>query len=43
MPEIPPVELQEPTQTLPKVEPPAVPLPDVEDVTGELPELPQLP
>ncbi len=43
VPEIPPVELQEPTQTLPKVEPPAVPLPDVEDVTGELPELPQLP
>ena len=43
VPEIPQVELQEPTQTLPKVELPAEPLPDVEDVTGQLPELPQLP
>jgi RNA polymerase sigma factor (sigma-70 family) len=39
-PEIPPVELQSPTQSLPKVELPAVPLPDVNDVTDALPKLP---
>ncbi|HEX6584120.1 MAG TPA: sigma-70 family RNA polymerase sigma factor [Thermoleophilaceae bacterium] len=40
VPEIPPVELQDPTQSLPEVELPAVPLPDADDVTGQLPQLP---
>jgi RNA polymerase sigma factor (sigma-70 family) len=40
VPDIPPIELQAPTQTLPKVELPAAPLPDVKDVTDTLPQLP---
>jgi RNA polymerase sigma factor (sigma-70 family) len=42
VPEVPPVELQVPTEPLPKVEPPAAPVevPGVEDVTGQLPQLP---
>jgi RNA polymerase sigma factor (sigma-70 family) len=40
-PELPPIDVQEPTNSLPQVELPAAPtLPSVEDVTGALPQLP---
>jgi RNA polymerase sigma factor (sigma-70 family) len=39
-PELPPVEVQEPTGSLPEVELPAAPVPNVDDVTDALPPLP---
>jgi RNA polymerase sigma factor (sigma-70 family) len=40
VPELPPVEIQAPTQPLPQVDVPELPLPDTEDVTDALPTLP---
>jgi RNA polymerase sigma factor (sigma-70 family) len=39
-PELPPVEVQDPTGSLPQIEVPPAPVPNVEDVTDALPELP---
>jgi RNA polymerase sigma factor (sigma-70 family) len=40
VPELPPVELQDTTNSLPQVEVPSVPLPGVDEVTDTLPDLP---